>query len=61
VLSGWPGSRKVPDAMLKLGYTQLEQKKVAAGRATLEQLVERFPDSDAAKLAADRLGKLPAQ
>jgi tol-pal system protein YbgF len=61
VLSGWPGSRKVPDAMLKLGFTQLEQKKVAAGRATLEQLVERFPDSDAAKLAADRLGKLPAQ
>jgi tol-pal system protein YbgF len=61
VLSGWPGSRKVPDAMLKLGYTQLEQKKVAAGRATLEQLVERFPDSDAAKLAADRLCKLPAQ
>jgi len=61
VLSGWPSSRKVPDAMLKLGYTQIEQKKVAAGRATLEQLVERHPDSDAAKLASDRLAKLPAQ
>jgi len=61
VLSGWPGSRKVPDAMLKLGYTQIEQKKVAAGRATLEQLIERHPESDAAKLAVDRLAKLPAQ
>jgi tol-pal system protein YbgF len=61
VLSGWPNSRKVPDAMLKLGYTQIEQKKVTAGRATLEQLVERYPDSDAAKLASDRLAKLPSQ
>jgi tol-pal system protein YbgF len=61
VLTGWPGSRKVPDAMLKLGYTQIEQKKVAAGKATLEQLIERHPDSDAAKLAVDRLAKLPAQ
>jgi len=61
VLTGWPSSRKVPDAMLKLGYTQIEQKKVAAGRTTLQELVDRYPDSDAAKLAADRLGKLPAQ
>jgi len=32
VLEKWPGSRKAPDAMLKLGYTQLELKKVAAGK-----------------------------
>ena len=57
VLSGWPSSRKVPDAMLKLGYTQIEQNKVAAGRTTLQQLVDRYPDSDAAKLAADRLAQ----
>jgi tol-pal system protein YbgF len=59
VLSTWPNSRKAPDAMLKLGYTQIEQNKVAAGRATLQQVVARFPDSDAAKLAAERLAKLP--
>ncbi len=61
VLSGWPNSHKVPDAMLKLGYTQIEQKKVVAGRATLQQVVDNFPGTDAAKLAADRLAKLPAQ
>jgi tol-pal system protein YbgF len=59
VLAGWPSSRKVPDAMLKLAYTQIEQNKVAAARNTLQQLVTKFPDSDAAKLAADRLTKLP--
>jgi len=47
--------------MLKLGYTQVEQKKLAAGRTTLQQVVDKFPDTDAAKLAADRLAKLPAQ
>jgi tol-pal system protein YbgF len=61
VLSGWPNSRKVPDALLKLGYTQLEQNKLAAGKATLQQVVTKHPESDAAKLAAERLAKLPKQ
>lgn len=59
VLDGWPRSRKAPDAMLKLGYTQVEQGKAAEGRATLEQLVSRYPDSDAAGLARERLQRLP--
>lgn len=59
VLNTWPNSRKAPDAMLKLGYTQIEQNKLAAGRATLQQVVARFPDSDAARLATERLSKLP--
>jgi tol-pal system protein YbgF len=59
VLTGWPNSRKAPDAMLKLGYTQIEQNKLAAARATLQQVATKFPDSDAAKLATDRLAKLP--
>jgi tol-pal system protein YbgF len=59
VISNWPNSRKVPDAMLKLGYTQAEQNKLPAARATLSQLVARHPDSDAAKLATERLAKLP--
>jgi tol-pal system protein YbgF len=59
VISNWPNSRKVPDAMLKLGYTQAEQNKLPAARATLSQLVARHPDSDAARLATERLAKLP--
>jgi tol-pal system protein YbgF len=59
VLTTWPNSRKAPDALLKLGYTQIEQKKLAAARVSLQQVVSKYPDSDAAKLAAERLTKLP--
>jgi tol-pal system protein YbgF len=54
----WPDSRKAPDALLKLGYTQQEQKHLAEAHATLALVVQRFPGSDAAKLAAERLQKL---
>jgi TolA-binding protein len=46
--------------MLKLGYTQLEQKKATEGRATLQQVVQKYPGTDAAKLASDRLAHAPA-
>jgi tol-pal system protein YbgF len=51
----WPNSRKTPDALLKLGYTQLEQKKTAEGRATLSQVAQKYPGTDAARLANERL------
>lgn len=57
----WPTSRKSADALLKLGYTQQEQKKLAEARATLRQVQQRFPDSDAARLAGERLARLPAE
>jgi tol-pal system protein YbgF len=60
VLAGWPNSRKAPDALLKLGYTQLEQRRTDAGRATLQQVVSRYPGTEAARLAADRLQKIAA-
>ncbi len=49
VLANWPNSRKAPDALLKLGYTQLEQGKLPVGKGTLEQLVAKYPESDAAE------------
>jgi tol-pal system protein YbgF len=57
----WPTSRKAPDALLKLGYTQAEQKHLTEARATLSQVVERFPGTDAAHLAQERLQKLPSE
>jgi tol-pal system protein YbgF len=57
----WPNSRKAPDALLKLGYTQFEQKHLADARATLNGVVQRFPGSDAARLAQERLQKLPPE
>ena len=61
VLQKWPDSRKAPDAMLKLGYTQFELKKVGEARATLTAVTQKFPDSEAAKLAAERLRRMPAK
>lgn len=59
LVSTWPNSRKVPDALLKLAYTQAEQGRLPEARATLQQVVARHPDTDAARLAAERLAKLP--
>lgn len=61
VLTDWPDSRKAPDALLKLGYTQIEQNRLANGRATLQQVVAKYPGTEAARLASERLAKLPRQ
>jgi tol-pal system protein YbgF len=60
VLTKWPQSRKAPDAMLKLGFTQFEQKRYADSRKTLQDVTQKYPDSDAARLASDRLKRIPA-
>ncbi|MEO7774975.1 MAG: tol-pal system protein YbgF [Steroidobacteraceae bacterium] len=60
VLTRWPDSRKAPDALLKMGLTQLEQKRPGAARSTLRQVTERYPGSDAARIAGERLQKIPA-
>jgi len=60
VLKKWPNSRKAPDALLKLGFTQFAQAQYPAARATLTDVTRRFPGTDAAKLAAERLRKIPA-
>jgi tol-pal system protein YbgF len=55
----WPASRKAPDALLKLGFTQYEQKHLSESRTTLNEVVRRFPGTDAARLASERLQRLP--
>jgi tol-pal system protein YbgF len=55
----YPQSPKVPDALVKLGLTQIDQKKLVDARATLKQVVQRFPGTDAAKLATTRLQTIP--
>ena len=60
VLQKYPQSRKAPDATLKLGFTQYEQKRYADARKTLEEVTQKYPDSDAARLATDRLKRIPA-
>lgn len=54
----YPDSAKAPDALLKLGYCQFEKKRLADARVTLKLVQTRYPDSDAARLAGERLAKM---
>jgi tol-pal system protein YbgF len=61
VTTGWPDSRKVPDALVKIGFTQAAQGKNGDARVTLEGVVQRFPGTEASTLASERLKRLPAK
>jgi len=54
----WPDSRKAPDALLKFGYAQFEKKQLAEARATLQLVQKKFPGTDAARLAGERLSRM---
>jgi tol-pal system protein YbgF len=51
----FPTAAKVPDALYRMGSIQLELGNTAEARATLQRVVNSYPDSDAATLAADKL------
>ena len=57
VLDRWPDSRMAPDAMLGLANTQQALGDHNGSRATLKNLVATYGDSNAAKIARDRLGR----
>jgi tol-pal system protein YbgF len=56
----WPSSRKSADALVKLGFSQYELKRYSEARTTLTDVTRRYPDSDAARLATERLRRIPA-
>jgi tol-pal system protein YbgF len=58
VVELYPQSAKMPDAMLKVGYCQIELGDTAAARATLQDVMRQFPDTTAARLASQRLERL---
>lgn len=57
VVERYPRGNKVPDAMLKLGFTLQAQGDDAAGRAVLQSLMRAFPRHEAARLAGVRLAQ----
>jgi len=59
VTTDWPESRKAPDALVKIGFTQAALNRTGDARITLEDVVRRYPGTEAAQLAADRLKRLP--
>lgn len=58
VLAQYPGSPKVPDAMLKLGYAHYELQEWEQARSVLSELRQKYPNSTAARLAANRLERM---
>ena len=58
LLEKFGSSPKVPDALLKTGIIQQEQKKTDAAKAAYNRVIKEFPNSSAAIQARTRLGQL---
>jgi len=61
VATRWPASGKAPGAMLKLGYSQYELKRPGEAQQTLGRLTARYPDTEAARLAQERIQRIIAE
>lgn len=55
VIENYSGSSKVPDALLKLGSIEIEQKNTVKAREYLTRVTVDFPSTTAAHLAAKKL------
>ena len=53
-----PNGAKVPDAILKLGYIEVEQKNPAKAREYLTRVIAEYPNTPAALLATKKLLKI---
>ncbi len=58
VLAEYPASYKVPAAHFKKGYALLEMGERQAGIEALRTLIEKFPRSEEARLARERLERM---
>lgn len=58
LLKDYPGNRKTPDALLKVGFCQAELKRPGPARTALTRVVQEFPDTPAAAEAKARLERI---
>ncbi|MEL6869028.1 MAG: tol-pal system protein YbgF [Pseudomonadota bacterium] len=58
VINDYPASRKVPDALLKIGYCNFELKRWDQAQVALQRVVSDYPETTAARLASKRLEQL---
>ena len=56
LLKDFPDSSKAPDALLNIASAQADLGDNAAARRTLEELIAKYPKSDAGTRAKQRLG-----
>jgi tol-pal system protein YbgF len=58
LVSRYPQSSKVSDSHLKMGYIYYEKKDWKAAREQLDLVVNQYPGTTTARLAADRLQRM---
>ncbi|WP_445371529.1 tol-pal system protein YbgF [Methylomonas sp. HW2-6] len=58
VVSQYPNSSKVPDALLKLGYIEFELQNTAKARDYLTRVTTSYPGTTAAHLAEKKLAQM---
>uniref|UniRef100_UPI002FDEBE10 tetratricopeptide repeat protein n=1 Tax=Pelomicrobium sp. TaxID=2815319 RepID=UPI002FDEBE10 len=58
MIATYPTAQKVPDALLVIASSQQELKDTAAAKKTLEELVQKYPLTEAAEKAKRRLASL---
>lgn len=58
VINRFPRSRKVPDALLKIGYSNYELERWDAARTALRRVQDEYEDTTAARLAEQRLNRM---
>jgi tol-pal system protein YbgF len=61
VVEKYPQSRKIPDALLKIGYCNYELKRFADARKSLQAVVANYPETTAARLAGQRLERMTTE
>jgi tol-pal system protein YbgF len=61
VVEKYPQSRKIPDALLKIGYSNYELKRYGAARKALQAVVASYPETTAARLAGQRLERMTSE
>jgi len=61
VVDDYPLSNKLPDALLKIGYSNHELGNPDAARQSLLRVLREFPDTDYANLAEQRLARIAGE
>jgi tol-pal system protein YbgF len=61
VIDQHPRSRKVPDALLKMGYCNYELERWKDARTALARVQTDYPETTAARLAEQRLKRMESE
>ena len=59
LVSTYPQSQRVPNSLLKIGYSYYEMGQADEAKKILQDLIQKFPGTTAARDAEDRLKRSP--